>query len=91
MSFHDDVSEPADPQPTTLDDLAGALENVARVLAENEPRHRGIWRRQAVYAHVHHAIAHLSVWVEGRRLEDLEHAAVRALLALQRALEEAAG
>lgn len=71
---------------TTLADLRHALAAIDRVLAENEPRHRGAWRRQSAYIHVAHARAHCDVWTETRQREDLEHALVRLLMAVELAL-----
>jgi hypothetical protein len=66
-----------------------ALAAVARVFAANEHRGDAWRRRETPYSHVTHARAHLEVWTESRRLEDLEHAAVRALMALELARAEA--
>ena len=69
-------------------DFHRALHAVEQVLAENG--HRGdAWRRESVYSHVSHLIAHAETWRAERQLEDLAHGAVRALMALELALAEA--
>ena len=74
---------------TTLADLRLALDAVAAVLAEHEPRHRGRWRSQSVIDHVRHAADHLTAYEAGDRTEDhLGHAACRLLMALVLAAEE---
>ena len=74
---------------TTVEDFARAIEAVARVLAVNEPTYRGRWRHQSVDTHAEHCRAHCEAWVEGHGLEDLSHAATRALMALELALRDA--
>ena len=88
MSFCDDVREPADPRPTTLGDFTRALAAVEAVLRQNEPQHRGAWRHEPPYSHAAHCRAHCEIWQAERRLEDLAHAAVRVLMALELALRE---
>jgi len=73
---------------TTLADFRRALKIVEQVLAENANR-GDAWRRESVYSHASHLIAHAETWRAERQLEDLEHAAVRALMALENALEAA--
>jgi hypothetical protein len=40
-----------------ITDLALALRWVDRVLAVNEPHHRGLWGAQSIYAHTCHVAA----------------------------------
>jgi hypothetical protein len=68
---------------TTIEDFSRAIEAVKTVLAENEPKHQGRWRRETVYSHVAHAAAHLQVWQVERSTEDLEHALVRLMMAVE--------
>jgi hypothetical protein len=78
------------PRATTLGDLDRALRAVEHVLARYEPIHGGRWRRESVYSHVSHLLAHGETWRAERQRVDLEHAACRALMALALALEDAA-
>jgi len=71
------------PDRTSLADLGHALGTIDRVLAENAPKHGDRWRRETVYSHVAHAVAHLDVWRAERSSEDLEHALVRVAMAVQ--------
>jgi len=80
----------APPAATTLRDLGGALDAVARVLEQNDHRGNG-WQQESVFSHVVHCRAHCETWADGRRLEDLIHGACRALMALQTALVVEAG
>ncbi len=69
--------------PFGLDDLAHALAIIARVVAENTPKHGDRWRREPVANHVAHAVAHLDAWRAERSSEDLEHALVRVAMAVE--------
>jgi hypothetical protein len=75
---------------TTLADLGAALDRVAVVLRDNGHRGNEWCERHSTYTHTCHSTAHLAAWREHQRLNDLEHAAVRALMALELALRDAA-
>jgi hypothetical protein len=74
----------------TIDDLRHALARVDRVLIEGERVHRGRWRTQPLAEHTDRLIAHVldgaDLLARGRRagaLEELAHAATRALMLLE--------
>jgi len=70
-------------------DFRDALCRIETVLAANEPKYTGRWRRQAVAEHIVHAQQHLAAYVAGNTDEDhLAHAATRVVMAMQLDAEE---
>jgi len=86
--YDDDVRDV--PQTTKLGDLTRALDRVAEVLAAGSSVPGSGWRCQSVYSHVAHALAHLQVWMAERSVDNLDHALVRAAMALELTLRATA-